>query len=409
MKILHIGEKIYGGGAENVFYRTISSFTSFRNYEMDHYFAFKSHPKIDILPDLDFNFQDNHLSKKISSIYSLHNYRVLSKYLYSLQPDIIHLQLIGNLSPSVLGAVYKYKIRYKKVKVIQTVHSFEHVCSHHAAYDYRNAKRCLDCMNDRYKLRIFYRFCSRAGGLHSFAKGCVSLIGDYYFNRKIIDVYIAPSQFLASLLNKRYRDAHIEVVKNPVFALNVPPTNKTDIITYFGRLSEEKDLELFIKSIPYVLEQMKIRVRIIGDGPAKQELMDFVKSEKLMEIFDFIPYVTQKELFTLIADAKVFVLTSKLFETFSLVIYESIMAGLIPVVPSHGALQEGVEWLQCGLLYESGNYLNLADKIIEAVKGYDSYISGLKKAQEKIEIELNAQRYINSLLSIYQHVSKETS
>lgn len=407
MKILHIGENIYGGGAENVFCQTLSALKRYGSYELKQYAAFKSHPEADVKPDLDFNRENRSAIPSLSSIYSIYNYKVLKKYLQALQPDVIHLQLIGNLSPAVLRAVYRYKRKHRETKIVQTAHTFEHVCSHYGAFDYRKRTRCLDCMRDRYKVRIFYRLCSRKGGFHSLAKGLASLISDVFYNRKLIDIYIAPSPFLASLLKIRYGDkSDIRVVRNVISVQYAQSVERTETVTYFGRLSEEKNLELLIQAFSLVrIDNKQAKLRIIGDGPEREVLLKLANEEGLGTEIEFIPFVSHVELSGLIEDAKVFVLTSKLYETFSLVVYEAVMAGLVPVVPSHGAMKEGVDWLGCGVLYRSEDPQHLAEKIIAALENYKSFLPLLENARTKITRELNEQRYVASLSEIYLDAS----
>jgi len=239
--------------------------------------------------------------------------------------------------------------------------------------------------------------------MHSIAKGIVSLVSDFYFNRSLIDLYIAPSQFLASLLSKRYDEpGRVCVVKNPISGITHAYREKLDIITYFGRVSEEKNLQLLIKAIPYILEKRDVRVRIIGDGPDKSNLIKLAKKLKVVHSIEFTPFVRHSELSMQIADAKIYVLTSKFYETFSLVLYESIMAGLLPVVPAHGAIKDGVLWLNCGILYESENHVDLAQKILDAIQQYPVYQAQMEAAQKKIDTELTVQKYTARLLEIYQ-------
>ncbi|NML35829.1 glycosyltransferase family 4 protein [Chitinophaga sp. G-6-1-13] len=403
MKVLHIAEAIYGGGAENVFFRTVKGLQESHDDRFQHFVACKSSEYVSIKPDLDFKVNGKESESLISYIYSRSNFRLLSDYLNKLCPDIIHMQLVGNLSPSVLHAVYNYKRKYPKTRIIQTAHNFEHICSHYSAYDYRKSVRCVDCINNKYKTKVFYRLCSRKGALHSWAKGVAALVADFFYNRGLVDQLIAPSDFLANLLLQRYGNAEkVKVVRNSVDKVEAEARKKKNIVTYFGRLSEEKNVELLVKSIPEVRKKVPdVKLRIIGNGPTEEKLRRLVDELAIVDIVEFLPFTSQEKLFHLVEDAKAFVLASKFSETFALVMYECVLMDIIPVVAGYGAMKEGVEWMKCGFQFDGIDEAVLAENLVMALTNYEAHRDSLVKAQQRIRQELGYVHYMKNITDLY--------
>ncbi|MEX6688441.1 glycosyltransferase family 4 protein [Danxiaibacter flavus] len=404
MKVLHIAESTKGGGAENVFSQTVKALKEYGVGDFAHYVAARENDNTDF--PIDLSFPSIGKANFFNSIYSVKNFLLLRRYLFKLRPDVIHFHLVGNLSPSVLHAIFLYKKKAPKCKILQTVHTYEHVCSHHAAYDYRLERRCLDCKADKYKIKIFKRRCSRKGALHSFGKGITSLIGDLFFNNGLVDKWITPSEFLGALLSDRYGEHSVSVLKNSISHIGQSVVEKKNVITYFGRFSEEKNLQLLLNIMPSLIRLIPdIKLKLIGDGPMLLELKNVVVLKNLQNHVQFSPFMPPTKLSELIGDAKVFVLPSKLFETFSLVLYESVLADMIPIAGNYGALKEAIEWLGCGEVFDEVNQEELVEKIINSVLCYASQKSVIVAAKEKITKNLNMSRYRDSLIQVYRDCS----
>jgi glycosyltransferase involved in cell wall biosynthesis len=414
MKVLHIAEKAQGGGAESVFRNTITALAS-EHPENVYWVACVKDSQSSVTPDLDFGKPPQ---KKIyllfSQIYSFQNYRKLTAFLSQHHPDVIHVQNYGNLSPSILRALWQYKKKHPIVRIIQTVHTFEYACSHYSAYDYRKQTTCLDCAHSTFKLKIFFRRCSRAGFLHSYGKGVASLIANYYINKGVFDLFITPSEFLRKVMLKRsLKGREIFVVRNPLpdnfFKKQVKestvslPTEQDPIrIVYFGRFSEEKNLGCLLNAF-HILTQKKTRavLTLIGDGEEKAQLLKLCNQLGINEKVVFCGFLNSGELYTEIKKHHIAVLPSKCFETASLLVCEAITANLVPIVANHGGMKEMVEWIGAGATFKSDDELDLAFTLHDVYENYERYIEKLPQAIIKSEYQLNLRKYVNELLHIY--------
>ncbi|TWF44332.1 glycosyltransferase involved in cell wall biosynthesis [Chitinophaga polysaccharea] len=410
-KVLHIAEAAYGGGAESVFRDTILYLKKY-NGGYTHLVACKKESNDEIVVDLPFEVTNNHKGIKalLLSIYSRRNFAILRDYLVKVKPDIIHLQNYGNLSPAVLHAISKYKQKYG-AKVIHTVHTYEYACSHYAAYDYRKDKRCLDCQHSEFKYKIFYRGCSRKGWMHSWGKGVAALIADFFYNKNLVDEWITPSRFLYDVMVGRFgKPEKVHVVRNPVnkkLLENLSVSNgpvKENLIVYFGRVSEEKNVKLLLQSFALLLKDegnADLKLKIIGDGDDKASLEAFAATTIPVQNIEFCPFLPVSALKAAIEKSKIAVLPSKCFETASLFVVEAVLAGVYPIVANHGAMSEMIGYLGCGTTFESESEIDLCRKMQYALCHAGDYINGLKQAASLIVNDMAGQQYANSINNIY--------
>jgi len=408
VNILHIGEFAGGGGDGTVFRDTVLALQEepYRSW-CRNYVACRKTEGLAIKVDLDMGLPAERAF--LSHIYSVGNFRKLKRFLLEIRPDVIHLQHYANLSPAVLHALYSYKKNRRHVRIVQTTHTFERICANFAGYDFRRQQRCIDCAGDKYKYRIFYRLCSRGGTIHSWGKGLAALIADIFYNRGLVDSLIAPSEFLKHALEQSGRSAApLQTINNPIshaFLNNtVPVTGKQDLLVAFGRLSEEKNYVLLMEALAQYRQQYyhkrPISVKIIGEGADKPRLLSMVKDKEL-DFVQFMPFLPQEELAAQISTARVAVLPSKCFETFSLFVIEALMMGILPLVAGHGGMLETVERFGCGVTFKSDDVHSLAERLFYCFENYEALTKGLIAAREGIEVSLGREQYAGKLWQVY--------
>jgi glycosyltransferase involved in cell wall biosynthesis len=407
--VLHIAESIAGGGAESVFRDTIAILTK-QDCKNKHLVACIQ-PVNNVGQKVDYPFEENNakgIKLILSQIFSYRNYIDLKRALFSSKPDIIHLQNYGNLSPSILRAILRYKKQNIHVKVIHTVHTFEYVCSHNAGYDYRKKRKCTDCADKKYKLKIFYRGCSRLGYFHSIGKGITNLISSYYVSRNVIDLWTTPSKFLRSFMISNFLEVEkVSVLRNPCDFENL----KEDIsigkrqlfeFVYFGRFSEEKNIECLLKAFKIVSkEAANVRLSLIGQGEIEDELKDLCMRLDLLDFVTFEPFLPKAELIERLKSSKVSVLPSKCYETASLVTIESIMLNLIPIVCNHGGMKEMIELTNFGVTFEDNDEVDLSKKMLFAMNNYSNIMKDIETVKSDISNVFGADVFMEDIKKIY--------
>jgi glycosyltransferase involved in cell wall biosynthesis len=134
---------------------------------------------------------------------------------------------------------------------------------------------------------------------------------------------------------------------SPSPSLPGPPT-----VSYVGRLSPEKELDLLLASWDEVHAHTGARLRLVGAGPSRASFERFAASRPSVSVE---PYLDQpRDVAAVLAASDVVVLTSGT-ETFSLATAEALACGTPVVGPARGAVGEMVVASGGGLAFTAGS------------------------------------------------------
>lgn len=182
------------------------------------------------------------------------------------------------------------------------------------------------------------------------------------FSAKKANKIIAPSQFLFDQTINYCPDSKVIKINTGVVQKKLIKEKKDSRHLSFyivSRLSDEKGLDVLIKAIPLISDN-KVTFNIIGDGVAKNELIDLSKKLNIKNRINFCG--GSQDPYSIIEKDSILVLPSRQ-ENFSLVLLEALSVGM-PVIASRvGGNEEIITEGKNGFLFENENYNNLADKI----------------------------------------------
>lgn len=219
---------------------------------------------------------------------------------------------------------------------------------------------------------------------------------------------VAISKEIQYMMTEEYKLKNkAELIYNPVdvdkFYKNSEKYEGISLITA-GRLSKEKNQKLLIDAVKILSQEYQnFSLRILGDGPLRDELMAYVQNNELDKIVHFEGNVSHVEDY--FSKSDIFVLTSS-YEGLPLVILEA-MAAQLPIVSTNvGGIKDIVT--NNGILVNSGNVndlVNALKKLIEdkslrkklgdnSLKNVQKYDSGIIANQY---IELYEKYSINKV------------
>lgn len=165
-----------------------------------------------------------------------------------------------------------------------------------------------------------------------------------------------------------------------------------------GRLSVEKDYKTMIKAFYLLQKNISAKLVILGDGPAKDEIISFIKQHELQGYVDLPGFVTDP--YPWFKSADLFVLSS-LWEGFGNVIVEALECG-VPVVstdcPSGPA--EILENGRYGQLVPVGNSVAMAVAIEKSLSQTHNKEFLISRAQD-FSIRKISDQYLSYLLPKY--------
>jgi glycosyltransferase involved in cell wall biosynthesis len=273
----------------------------------------------------------------------------LARIVAEFAPAVVHVHnFFPLLSPSIYDAC-----RAAGVAVVQTLHNFRTICA--GALLARDGHPCEDCIGaSPYQAALHgcYRG-SRIGSL------VVARMVDTHQRRgtwsQKVDRFIALSAFAKSKFVAAGFPADRITVK-PNFAEDRPVSGCSVRAgaLFAGRLSPEKGIDTLLR----VWNDLKVPLRIVGDGPLRERVENASGSTVVT-----LGWKTPAEVAGEMAQAAFLILPSRGPENFPMVIAEAFCQGL-PVIASRlPAIEEVVEDGATGLLFTQGDADDLSTKV----------------------------------------------
>lgn len=156
------------------------------------------------------------------------------------------------------------------------------------------------------------------------------------FLRFFVDFFIVPGSLQKQYINKLCGTS-VDVSICPLVQEGAAYTSSFDddnnTVLFVGRFSEEKNLRLMLEAYRrYHEEGGKFSLTLVGEGPLRAELEQFVFENNIDDVVTMEPWMNQIELSKVYKKAVGFVLPS-IFEPWGVVISEAVQYGL-PVIVS---------------------------------------------------------------------------
>lgn len=243
-----------------------------------------------------------------------------------------------------------------------------------------------------------------------------------------IDCITTPSESMRELIRSYGVKNRIEIIPNAIHLISFKEDDvfkrteikkkynlKEDdkIILFVGRVASEKSIDKIIKALAIIKKRdiSKVKLLIIGDGPAMDELKQLARTLKIEKDVIFAGTVSYEEIRHYYKMAYVFTIASTT-ETFGIVTIEAL-ASRVPVlaVKAPGAvdiLTDGVD----GLLVDNDveKFANALEKIIREPELREKLSRGALKTSEKYSIDTISERMLNlyrEVIEIEKSKSKE--
>ncbi len=162
------------------------------------------------------------------------------------------------------------------------------------------------------------------------------------------------------------------VIHNPfdeaVFNTADTSADRNCSFVFVGRLVSDKGTEIAIKaieklisSLPQQFAHQKPLLTIIGDGPERKKLHEFVLKLHLEEYVNFTGALNSVQVAQELKRHKYLLVPSVWEEPFGIVVLEGIACGCIPIVSDSGGLPEATG--DAGIVFEKNNAASLFNTI----------------------------------------------
>ena len=340
----------------------------------------------------DILHDKNRLRAMKNGIYNSEASKIFRNILasYSIEDTIIHVHTWTKALSSAIFSV-SGKMGFH---CVLTLHDFFTVCPNGGLYNYNRESIC--------KIRPMSAKCLMSNcDLRSYSQKIWRVLRQEIQNSNIKNV-----QHLHLLaVSKKVEDivrcylpppkAQITLFPNPIDILRSDPVelNPDGKYLFMGRLAKEKGPELFCEAI----SQLGLRGVMVGDGYLRKQL------ENKYPNIEFAGWLSGTDKLRAVRDCKCFVFTTRLYETFGLVVAEMKALGIPSIVPIESAAAEQIEDGKNGFLYHSGDLESLKT----AIRRFEEL--NLEKIQKYV-IEsfsrdcLSLSGHVTNLIKLYNDI-----
>lgn len=180
-------------------------------------------------------------------------------------------------------------------------------------------------------------------------------------------------------------------------------------LLYLGRLSTEKGVDLALIAFASIVKRFPhVRLRIAGDGLARQELERQTAKLGLTDVVEFVGWVSPDKIPALMNTATVVVMPSRK-DSLPLVALEAALMARPVVGTRVGGVPEVVLDRQTGVLVENEDSRALAEAIAFLLEHPETATAMGHAARDRARKEFNWQRHVDAYDALYRKLTKENS
>lgn len=330
------------------------------------------------------------------SCYSFEVKKAIKKEIIDVKPDLVYIiHFVNKLSPSVIRGAKELKI-----PVVLRLSDYFLLCPR---FDFLNRKKvCEDCLTCGYMSCIKKR-CVKdslfASIIRVFSMKIHSLLRIY----DDVDAFITPSEFLKQkLIDNGFPKNKITCI--PTFTSSKSEIGEPVIGSYglyFGRISEEKGVEILIEAYEKL---PNYQLKIVGDDNTDEalRLKDYIEEHNISNI-EFLGFKLGKELEDIIKGARFTFIPSIWYDNLPNTALESFQYSKPVIASNIGSLPELVVDGYNGFLFNPDDINLLIDKI----KQFDDDQLVLKMGTNSrilLENKFAPQKHYNSLMGLFEKV-----
>lgn len=290
------------------------------------------------------------------TVYSTRSSSELREVVRRFKPEVA---FVHNVYPLISPSAY-HQLHSLGVPTVQVLHNFRPFCPN--GFFYTQGQICEACKGGNYLNAVrkrCYKDSYALSGLYALTLGLNRMAG---MVKKISGFICLTEFFKIKMKEVGVPEGKLFVRPNFVYAPPLPSgTNDGNggYALYIGRLSPEKGCWTLVRAFERLPQ---IPLKIVGTGPVEQELRNHVREKGLTNI-EFLGFKGGDEKWQLLRNSMCVVLPSEWYENFPVTVLEAYMAAK-PVVASRiGGLPYIVEEGRTGLLFETSNVAELAQRI----------------------------------------------
>lgn len=339
-------------------------------------------------------------------IYSFEAKSKIENVIKDFNPDVVHLNLIYHqITPSIIKTINKLNI-----PIVFVVHDYKIICPNYKMFN--DNKVCNKCIGGNF-ISCTTNKCHKDSYIDSALLSIEAYTHKVLQSYNFVDEFIFPSsyiekQFLESYFSETNKEKFTKIsnfVSSDYYDFkfkNQYITKKKQIL-YYGRLSQEKGVDLLIKAVERL--DSDVVLKIVGTGPEEKRLQEYVETKKLNNI-KFCGFKTGDNLKKIIAESMFVVLPATWPEVFGLTNIEALALGT-PIIGSDiGGISELIT-KDVGFLFEPGNLGDLVDQLNTAISLNNEEYNIMQEKCIENSKKYNIDDYYFSILKVYNQAIRK--
>jgi glycosyltransferase involved in cell wall biosynthesis len=334
----------------------------------------------------------NGLKVLTKSIFSIEAQQKLELLLSENKVDIVQLNNIHNVqTPSIIPIIKK-----RKIPIVWRVLDYKLICPNRTFLS--NDTICESCFKTKY-YNCTLKKCKKQSVLASMVASLESYVYSLLPYYKQVDQYLFQSEFTRDQFIKYGFDpAKAAIIENPYDAVAVDPNySGNNYILYFGRISSEKGMTTLYEAMRLIPD---IKLKIIGDGTALEEGINYVKGLNINNI-EFLGPMWGKELEVVLSACDFVVLPSEWYDPSPYVVLQSYSFGKPVIATRIGGLQDMIINDKTGKLVEIKNPKELSSAISVLFNNKQMISEFGKNARALLLEKYSTSRYYDFTKSIF--------
>lgn len=287
----------------------------------------------------------------------------------ALKPDVVHFQ-----SHIIVGRGFAPEARKRGIRVIGTNHTmFENLMDH------SNIPQALQASAVRWAWQDAGRIL------------------------RMCDAITTPTRRSADYLE---RMAHVEDVHAISCGLRaseytVSPTRQRGTITFIGRVTSEKHIDVAIRALALLPADLQARLAIVGVGDLTVELQALATQLGVGDRVELTGFVSVEELRRRLTESEVFVMPSTA-ELQSIATMEAMASGLPVVAADAMALPHLVHDGENGWLFEPGDERALAERLEWVMRADDEAYDRMRRRSLALVVPHDIERTLDTFEALYR-------
>lgn len=403
MKILLVHKFFnYNGGADVFFFEVgrvlkehgheVAYFSTFsdRNLESEWSKYFIKAP----------DFKSGSPMKKLKALYHIPYNKEAKKRFAELlddyKPDLVHcFNIMTQISPSILFAA-----KERGIPVVISLNDYKHICPCYKLF--HDGKVCEDCRGGHFYHCLIHK-CAHNSMAFSLASTIESYVHSWMNVYNQISRFLFASDFMAEITESFWgKRLNRGKLMNPFKVPAEPEYKEGEYGLYFGRLIDEKGVDVLLKAIEKAPEVPFI---IVGNGPDEDILKEYAKQHKIDNV-NFVGPKWGVELDEYLNNCRFVVVPSTWHENFPYVILQAFAAGKPVVGSRRGGIPEMIT-TDCGYLYEANDVGSLSNYMKQLWENPSLCVEMGKAGREYVEETFNDDKFYSDIIENYNMVLKE--